>query len=316
MISKTAFVTIGVGHLSIQSPFAVLVLMSIFDDDDDLVCTTDPQVRPGSAALQVTSDDALYDAQAVAEELRDKREHHELLGATDAALASVATEQARGAAPGSARRQVVPLGSRRTSASGEGSARRVGGATPGLQDELRAVMNQLRAQERAVQQLTLESDKQQKLIASMTSRLERESHERKELEQRLKLADTQLMASKKEVLLLQRQIQTASTTTDDARLQKALQENERLRAQLTAAGNPATSSAATSAVAAGESFETSQLKADNRRLEQQRVELMNCVRKQNKLIDILKRQKMHLEAAKLLQITEEEFTKLLEVSHK
>ncbi|XP_013794875.1 testis-expressed protein 9-like isoform X2 [Limulus polyphemus] len=54
------------------------------------------------------------------------------------------------------------------------------------------------------------------------------------------------------------------------------------------------------------------LKENNQILKKQKAQLLEAFHKQMKLIDILKKQKMHLEAAKALQFTEKEFMKALE----
>ena len=56
------------------------------------------------------------------------------------------------------------------------------------------------------------------------------------------------------------------------------------------------------------------LAGERRRLERQRNELLTAFKKQMKLIDILKRQKMHIESAKLLHFTEQEFSKALDIT--
>lgn len=59
--------------------------------------------------------------------------------------------------------------------------------------------------------------------------------------------------------------------------------------------------------------ELSRLQGDVKRLNAQKLELLAAFKKQLKLIDVLKRQKMHVEAARMLGFTEEEFAKTLEV---
>lgn len=55
---------------------------------------------------------------------------------------------------------------------------------------------------------------------------------------------------------------------------------------------------------------------ENKVLEKQRNELLQAVKKQLKLIDILKRQRTHLEAAQLFHFTQSEFLKTLEMGKK
>ena len=96
----------------------------------------------------------------------------------------------------------------------------------------------------------------------------------------------------------------------DAKLNRVMEENEKLKQQLREA----------KLSEQGKNQNTrkdmEKLVEDNRKLERQRNELLQAFKKQMKLIDVLKRQKMHIESAKLLAFTEDEFVKTLELGDK
>ncbi|CAB1108278.1 unnamed protein product [Ectocarpus sp. CCAP 1310/34] len=62
----------------------------------------------------------------------------------------------------------------------------------------------------------------------------------------------------------------------------------------------------------GQRLEMARLEGHCQRLERQKLELLSAFKKQLKLIDVLKRQKFHVEAARLLGFTEEDFVKTLD----
>ncbi|XP_063110323.1 testis-expressed protein 9 isoform X6 [Cavia porcellus] len=106
-----------------------------------------------------------------------------------------------------------------------------------------------------------------------------------------------------------RRLQTQAATIQSAievRLNRALEEAEKYKLELNKLKQN------NKDIANEENKKIEVLKSENKKLEKQKGELMIGFKKQLKLIDILKRQKMHIEAAKLLSFTEEEFMKTLE----
>ncbi|XP_075620173.1 testis-expressed protein 9 isoform X2 [Balearica regulorum gibbericeps] len=98
----------------------------------------------------------------------------------------------------------------------------------------------------------------------------------------------------------------ASQSATEVRLNRALEEAERYKMELNKLKQ------SNKDVANQELKTIEELKTENKKLQKQKGELMTGFKKQLKLIDILKRQKMHIEAAKMLSFTEEEFMKALE----
>eukprot|EP00760_Papus_ankaliazontas_P024894 PhM_4_TR2437/c1_g1_i1/m.50802 len=156
--------------------------------------------------------------------------------------------------------------------------------------------------------LLSEGQTQTKLIQSLTRKLEAERTQSQQLASKQQLLETQISVLKKELSVNMRagakQDKTAQQT--DGQLQKVLEALEPPRTP----GSVATTTTTTTAPAPATADAAA---AENRRLQQQRTDLLHVIKKQAKLIDILKRQKMHVEATKVLQLAEEDFLRTLEV---
>lgn len=103
------------------------------------------------------------------------------------------------------------------------------------------------------------------------------------------------------------QKQTSVThNATEVRLNRALEDVERYKSQLHKDKNSNKESAE------NDRREMERLRLDNKRLERLKNEMNTVFKKQQKLISILKRQILHIEAAKLLSFTEEEFVRALD----
>ena len=127
-------------------------------------------------------------------------------------------------------------------------------------------------------------------------------------------AEEACAAAKKELIDLKRELRDVSkkaqtgqraASSESVRLQRALEEVDKHKATITKLKIE---------LRDGEKDRrTERDKLDQRckRLERQKAEVLAAFRKQMKLIDILKRQKVHMEAARLLNFTEEEFMRVV-----
>ncbi|KAI9216916.1 hypothetical protein BC828DRAFT_392400 [Blastocladiella britannica] len=131
----------------------------------------------------------------------------------------------------------------------------------------------------------------------------------------LTTAESRASAAETAAANLQREMQTLKKSErhgssdghqKDLKLNRAMEEAERLRAMLSKLEGERKEQVGTLKRA------NERAAAEVKRLEKQKAELMAGFKKQAALIDVLRRQKMHMEAAKLLSFTEEEFTKLLD----
>merc|ERR1712060_897183 len=118
------------------------------------------------------------------------------------------------------------------------------------------------------------------------------------------------LAKEKEQFNLQRKKLEAELSTKETRINRLTEECEKQKASLKDL------SGADRDRAGGDRREIDRLSGEVRKLERQRGELVAAFKKQMKLIEVLKRQRAHMEAAKVLSFTEEEFIRVLGLGDK
>ncbi|KAJ3103464.1 Golgin sub A member 2 [Phlyctochytrium bullatum] len=152
-----------------------------------------------------------------------------------------------------------------------------------------------------------ERSKLAKTMQGLQTQLERMKKSNDELKKRNEAGETEQATLKKE---LEQRVKTIKQHETDAaarelKLNRALEEIEKLKSQLAKAHEEAKDKSESLKTTAEKLFN------DNKRLMRQKTDLITIFKKQNQLIDILKRQKIHLESATLLKLTEQEFTHAL-----
>ncbi|XP_006163891.1 testis-expressed protein 9 [Tupaia chinensis] len=184
-----------------------------------------------------------------------------------------------------------------------------------MQEELDNVVCECNKKEDEIQELksqvkTFEEDcvRQQRTLNVQQSQIEKYKTLFEEANKKCDGLQQQLSSVERE-LENKRRLQKQAATSQSAmevRLNRALEEAEKYKLELSKLRQN------NKDIANEEYKKIEVLKSENKKLEKQKGELMIGFKKQLKLIDVLKRQKMHIEAAKMLSFTEEEFMKALE----
>ncbi|KAM6202084.1 testis-expressed protein 9 [Rhynchocyon petersi] len=169
------------------------------------------------------------------------------------------------------------------------------------QDEIKDLKSQVKNFEEDCMRQQRTINMQQSQIEKYKTLSEEASKKCDGLQQQLSSVERELESKRR----LQKQA-TSSQSATEVRLNRALEEAEKYKLELSKLRQN------NKDVANEEQKKIEALKLENKKLEKQKGELMIGFKKQLKLIDVLKRQKMHIEAAKMLSFTEEEFMKALE----
>ncbi|RLN59256.1 hypothetical protein BBJ29_007442 [Phytophthora kernoviae] len=145
-------------------------------------------------------------------------------------------------------------------------------------------------------------------LAARQEALQRQNQELNQQEAKQRILEGQLSAAEARAEETQRAEKMASQQfrSKDVRLNRALEELEKAKAQLQEEKRSHGEQMVTKA-------EYDQVVRDSKKLDKQKGELLAAFKKQMKLIDLLKRQRIHMEAAKMLSFTEAEFSKTLEL---
>ena len=143
---------------------------------------------------------------------------------------------------------------------------------------------------------------------NMTTQVEKSKGELEDVRHRLSVVDEDNNLLKKELDEAKREAKKnlSKKSSSDIRLNRALEEAAKLRGQLQAAEREKKDALENGKKSVDE------LTIKIKFLEKQRNELLHGFKKQMELIDVLKRQKLHLEAAHVLKYTEEEFLQTLD----
>lgn len=188
-----------------------------------------------------------------------------------------------------------------------------------LQEELDRALSELSQRETEAQearqeskQASEEAKRLQKTNASLEQSQEKLKKQLATLETKAKDLEVERseLTKERDQLDLKLRKAEAECSSKEARLNRLMEESDKWKAAA------ATANVQERDRVASDRKEVDRLTGEVRKLERQRGELINAFKKQMKLIEVLKRQRAHMEAARVLSFTEDEFIRILELGEK
>lgn len=188
-----------------------------------------------------------------------------------------------------------------------------------LQEELNKTIGELAASNSEAQELRQEAkqaasehQRLQKHLSNLEQTQDRDKKKMAELDKKCQetLREMGELTKERDQLSVQKRKLEAEVTSKDTRIDRLTEECDRYKTAAKELGSQDRDRAV------ADRRETDRLQGEVRKLERQRAELVNAFKKQMKLIDVLKRQRAHVEAARVLSFTEDEFIRILELGDK
>ncbi|XP_034017585.1 testis-expressed protein 9 isoform X2 [Thalassophryne amazonica] len=198
---------------------------------------------------------------------------------------------------------------------GSGPQKQLLQAVPLVREKLDELLHESRKKDDEIRKLKakikeIEGDRSrlQKTTTIQQTQLEKHKALAEESANKCNCLQVQLTGLHKELESLNKSQKEAARghSTTEIRLNRALEETEQLKSQLSKMQEMSKEKMKK------ELQSKENLIAENKTLKKQKAELIGGFKRQLKLIDILKREKMHFEAAKLLSFTEDDFMKALD----
>jgi chromosome segregation ATPase len=167
---------------------------------------------------------------------------------------------------------------------------------------------QLARAEQSRKEAVAERDSAQKQLKQLHASHEKVKKRLESTKSSLQSKETEASELRQEIDKLSKEARAADSGSKgrEVRLNRALEEVERYKALLQEARQQQRHHSSEI-----KDSEVEKLQGEKKRLEQQKSELVTAFKKQMKLIDVLKRQKSHLQAARALQFCESELINML-----